>query len=199
MDTNLLEWIKTLLDSLRQIQKGASSVTCHLSIGRKFKVTCDPIDDSDQAHYLLCSLGAAYESFSTSHSVVTPYPTFRVLLSQEECHKLFMSSLYGPVSPQPLSMLSLTMFHLTNYLEGHLKARTSPLKLLRGMRMWQETTPFLALKKERALCLNVSRCLHLSTRCFAIQNRITKEIISMGRCEDGLYMLSKEIRHFWPI
>ncbi|KAJ9552360.1 hypothetical protein OSB04_016405 [Centaurea solstitialis] len=94
-----VERMQNLRDSLRQLQKGASSVT---EYGRKFKSLCDqlaaigqPVDDADKTHWFLCGLGPSFETFSTAHRAVKPRPGFRDLLSQAEGHELFLKSVHG--------------------------------------------------------------------------------------------------------
>ncbi|PWA84471.1 zinc finger, CCHC-type, Gag-polypeptide of LTR copia-type [Artemisia annua] len=80
-----VERMQNLRDSLRQLQKGTSSVS---EYGRKFKGICDqlaaighPVDDVDKNHWFLCGLGPSFETFSTALRTVKPRPTFRDLLS----------------------------------------------------------------------------------------------------------------------
>ncbi|KAI3500548.1 hypothetical protein L1887_36372 [Cichorium endivia] len=100
-----MERVHTLRDTLRQLQKGSSTVP---EYGRKFKAICDqlaaigqPVDELDKAHWFLCGLGSGYESFSTTHRAIKPAPPFRSLLSQAESHELFLNSIHHSSTPPP--------------------------------------------------------------------------------------------------
>ncbi|KAM0048068.1 putative RNA-directed DNA polymerase [Helianthus debilis subsp. tardiflorus] len=94
---NSIERVHTLKDSLRQLQKGNSSVA---EYGKKFKSLLNdlaaighPVDEHDKSHWFLCGLGPSYEIFSTSRRGITPPPLFRDLLDQAQNQELFLASL----------------------------------------------------------------------------------------------------------
>ncbi|KAM0009620.1 putative RNA-directed DNA polymerase [Helianthus debilis subsp. tardiflorus] len=96
---NSLERMHTLRDSLRQLQKGTSTVS---EYGRKFKALCDqltaighPVTDEDKRHWFLYGLGASFETFSTAQRTVRPSPPFRDLLAYAESHEIFLTNLHG--------------------------------------------------------------------------------------------------------
>ncbi|KAF5803264.1 hypothetical protein HanXRQr2_Chr06g0269271 [Helianthus annuus] len=94
-----IERMHTLRDSLRQLQKGSSSVSKY---GRKFKALCDqltaigrPVTKEDKRHWFLCGLGSAYENFSIAQCTVQPAPLFRDLLAHAENQEIFIQRLHG--------------------------------------------------------------------------------------------------------
>lgn len=107
-----MERVQTLRDSLRQMQKGSSSVS---EFGRKFKGVCDqlsavghPVEETDKAHWFLCGLGSGFETFSTSQRAVKPTPSFRNLLSYAESHEIFMASIHSNVATTPVAFTANT-------------------------------------------------------------------------------------------
>ncbi|KAM0033619.1 putative RNA-directed DNA polymerase [Helianthus debilis subsp. tardiflorus] len=99
-----LERMHTLRDSLRQLTKGANTVS---EFGRKFKSLCDqlaaighPITDEDKRHWFLCGLGSSFETFSTAQRTIQPSPPFRDLLAYAENHEIFIDNLIAHQTPQ---------------------------------------------------------------------------------------------------
>ncbi|KAJ0600589.1 putative RNA-directed DNA polymerase [Helianthus annuus] len=99
-----IERVHNLQDSLRNIQKGTSSVS---EFGRKFKAVTDqlaaighPVSDEDKRQYFLCGLGATFENFSTSQRTIRPAPAFRDLLANAENQEMFIQKIHGSSTPQ---------------------------------------------------------------------------------------------------
>ncbi|XP_071739129.1 uncharacterized protein [Rutidosis leptorrhynchoides] len=89
-----LDRMHTLRDSLRQLQKGTSSIS---EYGHKFKSLCDQlaaighsIEETDKFHWFLCGLGSTFETFSTTQRAIKLRASFRDLVSQAESHELFL-------------------------------------------------------------------------------------------------------------
>ena len=99
-----VECMHTLRDSLRQIQKGSSTIA---DFSLKFKTLCDqlsaighPVADTDKFHWFICGLGPFYETFSTARHVIHPRPVFRDLVAHVESHKLFLQFIHVSATPQ---------------------------------------------------------------------------------------------------
>ncbi|GKB40575.1 putative RNA-directed DNA polymerase, partial [Tanacetum coccineum] len=95
--------VHTIRDQLRLIQKGTKPVA---EYGRLFKTLCDqlaaighPVDESDQLHWFLYSLGLSFETFSTSIRSARPAPSFADLLARTESHEMFYQALHRSSSP----------------------------------------------------------------------------------------------------
>ncbi|KAF5821146.1 putative RNA-directed DNA polymerase [Helianthus annuus] len=98
------ERMHTLRDSLRQLQKGNSSVSDY---GRKFKLLCDQlaaighsVSDEDKRHWFLCGLGSSFETFSTAQRMVHPAPPFCDILDQATNHEIFLQTINTQTTPQ---------------------------------------------------------------------------------------------------
>ncbi|KAJ0896607.1 putative RNA-directed DNA polymerase [Helianthus annuus] len=98
-----VERVQSLRDSLRQLTKGASSITV---FSRRFRLLCEqltaighPVADIDKLHWFLCGLGPSYEVFSTAIRATKPAPSFRDLVVQAESHELFLQSIHGTTAP----------------------------------------------------------------------------------------------------
>ncbi|KAJ0614260.1 putative RNA-directed DNA polymerase [Helianthus annuus] len=99
-----VERMHTLRDSLRQLTRGASTVS---EFGRKFKSLCDqlaaidhPVTDEDKHHWFLCGLGSSFETFSTAQRTIHPSPPFRDLLANAENHEIFLQNINAHQTPQ---------------------------------------------------------------------------------------------------
>ncbi|MFS7997506.1 putative RNA-directed DNA polymerase [Helianthus anomalus] len=116
-----LERMHTLRDTLRQLQKGSSTVS---EFGQKFKLLCDqlaaighPVDENDKCHWFLCGLGSAFETFSTAHYALPTPTVFRDLLSKAENHELFLQTIHVATTTQAAFIVqqSCSANHSRNY------------------------------------------------------------------------------------
>lgn len=89
----------TLCDSLSQLKKGSSTV---VEFGWKFKSIYDQLssighslDETDEIHWFLHVLGSSFENFTTTQRLIQPRLLFHDLISQAECHEIFLNSLAG--------------------------------------------------------------------------------------------------------
>ncbi|KAJ0873660.1 putative RNA-directed DNA polymerase [Helianthus annuus] len=113
-----IERMHTLRGSLRQLQKGTSTVS---EFGRKFKAMCDqlaaighPVTEDDKRHWFLCGLGSSFETFSTAQRTIQPAPAFRDLLAHAENHEIFLQNLHGNQTPQAAFSANSSRFQPTN-------------------------------------------------------------------------------------
>ncbi|XP_022030348.1 uncharacterized protein LOC110931255 [Helianthus annuus] len=100
-----VERVYTLQDTLRQMQKGSSTIT---EYGRKFKSFCDqlaaighPPSENDKFHWFLRGLGNEFQNFATVHRALSGTSVFGDLLAKAENHELFVQTMNVSSTPPP--------------------------------------------------------------------------------------------------
>lgn len=75
--------------------------------GKNFKSLCDQLvaighftSDDEKTHLFLCSLGSAFETFSTAYRAVQPRHPYHDPLALVEGHEFFLTSFHVSSTPQ---------------------------------------------------------------------------------------------------